>query len=231
MATKHLITALAVAALTACGGGGSDPAPVAPAPVSVAPGAYQGKTGSNADLILLALEGGEFWALYSSASTGGMLHGTIGGSVVDFGYSPAQPVVVELTQSTAAAIAGTARYSPTQVESFTAQRPTGYNYDEPVTISTIQGRWTMDSSVGMLTTDIGPTGAITGRDVSGCTFTGNVHPHGAKNVYDVALSFGPAPCALPGRTASGIALGDSTTMVVMLGDATQQYGVLAYGNR
>ena len=49
-------------------------------------------------------------------------------------------------------------------------------------------------------------GAVAGTNL-GCTFTGTALPRASgKNVFDVSVTFGAAPCALPGQTATGIAI-------------------------
>ena len=59
---------------------------------------------------------------------------------------------------------------------------------------------------------------------------------GGKNVYNVTLTFGAAPCALAGQSGSGIAIaspitGGRTQLVVAAIDSTKQYGAVAFGTR
>jgi hypothetical protein len=58
---------------------------------------------------------------------------------------------------------------------------------------------------GMTTTiTISSTGSVTGSS-SGCSFTGTVVTDSSKkNFYDVSLTFGGSPCALPNQTANGV---------------------------
>jgi hypothetical protein len=63
----------------------------------------------------------------------------------------------------------------------------------------------LDGETATLT--VASNGAIAGISSLGCSFTGTITPRpSGKNVFNTTLTFGGAPCALPGQSASGIAL-------------------------
>jgi hypothetical protein len=82
-----------------------------------------------------------------------------------------------------------------------------YNYDTAANLSNIAGSWNLASLQGeSITLNIQSSGAFTGAS-DGCSFDGTVAPRASgKNVFDVDLTFGAAPCALPGQSANGIAI-------------------------
>jgi hypothetical protein len=57
-----------------------------------------------------------------------------------------------------------------------------------------------------------------------------------KNVFNLELRFGPAPCELPGQNATGIAVAyplasGQTQLLVTAVDGTRAYGAAAFGVR
>jgi len=85
--------------------------------------------------------------------------------------------------------------------------------------------------------NIGISGNFTAAGSSGCNFGGNVTPRpNGKNVFNVTVNFGGAPCALAGQSGSGIAVayevgGGRTQLVIAAVDSTKQYGAVAFGTR
>jgi hypothetical protein len=71
----------------------------------------------------------------------------------------------------------------------------------------------------------------------GCSYTGTVAPRASgKNVFSVSMTFGAAPCALAGQTATGMAVAyplsnGQTQLVVAAVDASRSYGAAAFGTR
>jgi hypothetical protein len=235
MATKKTSTALAalaVAALAACGGGGDD-APQQPQLVVVAPGMYIGTTNTGGEFVALQVENGDLWALYVVGNDGGMIHGGSAVPMKDYSYTPARPVSLSFTSASSTAVGGTFSDGINPAASFNGTKPAGYDYNQPVSVSTISGRWAqIPATTGEnLTFDITVGGAVSGFSSGGCTFAGVVAPHGNKQLYDVNISFGPAPCVLAGQTAKGVAIGDQSNLIVMLVDNTKQYGLLTVGTR
>lgn len=61
-------------------------------------------------------------------------------------------------------------------------------------------------SSAVYTLNIGPSGSFTGS-TGGCSFSGTTTTRASgKNVFDIALTFGAAPCRQPNHAMSGIAL-------------------------
>lgn len=56
-----------------------------------------------------------------------------------------------------------------------------------------------------VTLSVSSTGAVDGTSVSGCHITGSLTPLSQTNALSLSLTFGPAPCALPTATISGVA--------------------------
>ena len=246
---------LAGALLAGCGGGGdSTPAP-APAPVPIPQGAYAGTlTGSaNKNFELLMLENNEVWSLYGTETSTvfgvtGFVQGTGSNpsdgkftsiNTKDFGFSPAVNVTTVATyDATAKTISGTVSSPATGVVTFSGGPIPGslYDYNKPAVLKDISGDWSMTSLVGEdLRLTVAPTGTFVGNSSAGCRFTGTIVPRpSGKNVFNVSLSFGAAPCALPFQSASGIALAyplttGQTQLIVSVVDATRTYGTAVFG--
>lgn len=256
---RAAIAAITVTTLTACGGGGGDDAaPAQPAPptstIPMPEGLFGGTTTAPSEFQMLVLEDGGFWAVYGTqAGPAGFVQGTITGTPAvmlaadakDFGASPATPANVrDLTYSNLAnggySLGGSLTSFGQRVvfngESF---QSLAYDYSQPASLSAISGGWALQTTLGEdVLLSILPSGAISARGAgSGCTMAGNVQPRASgKNVFNVSLTFGPAPCALPGQSAHGVVIayplnGNRTQMVVTLVDASRSFGVAAGGVR
>ena len=94
--------------------------------------------------------------------------------------------------------------------SFTGTAPAtaNYIYETPATLASVSGNWSGTSLAGeALNFSVATAGALSGTAASGCSFTGTATPRASgKNVLDVSVTFGPAPCALPGLTGKGISV-------------------------
>ncbi len=117
-----------------------------------------------------------------------------------------------------------------------------YDYDTPASLSSVTGHWTMTELEGeTVSLNIGTNGAFSAIGSSGCNFNGAMTPRASgKNVFDVTLTFGGSPCALPGQSASGIAVaspvanptgGTGTQLLVAVVDGSKTYGAAAFGTR
>jgi len=247
---------IAVATLAACGGGGGgDDAPAAAAAGPTAEGVYGGTLtgGSGSAFELLVLENGDFWTAYGTQTAAGMIvEGFIQGngtsdngtftstSTKDFGFAPAKAATINATyNATAKTISGTGSITGLGSVSFSgsALPSSTYDYNTPATMSTITGHWEVTDLEGdTYALNIGTDGNFSGTG-SGCNFTGNMAPRpSGKNVFNVTLTFGGAPCALPGQSASGIALaspiaGGHTQLQVVAVDSSKQYGAAVAGTR
>jgi hypothetical protein len=224
-----------------------------------AEGAYGGAlTGSPfSNFIMVILDDTTFWEAYGRPLVGplaesGFVEGTgtststsgtfTSSDARDFGLVPTAPATITATYTNtgAAAISGSIVYDSATV-TFSGTSPisgTTYLYTTPALLSTILGNWTLTSNDGITTpVTIAATGTLDATDAAGCSFTGSVSPRASgKNVYNVSLTFGAAPCAVPGATMNGIALalplaGGQTELMLMAIDSSRTNGYGATGTR
>ena len=254
---KSFSALLACVALAGCGGGSDSPAP-APAPVVVGPtaeGVYSGTiTGAkNSGFQLLVLENGDFWGLYGNTvsnkfSISGLIQGSgtsnngvfTSSNLKDFGVSPSVAGALNATyDATAKTIKGTgiAGAANTSFNGGPAANSL-YNYTIAASLTNIAGTWLLTSLSGAtVNINIAATGTFSAVDNNGCQFSGTIAPRASgKNVFDTATTFGPAPCRLPGQTASGIALfqplvAGNTQLILAQVDSTRTNSAVAFGTR
>lgn len=206
-----------LAGLAGCGGGGdSGGAP----PVLKAEGAYSGTTSRGYDIGVLVLEDDTVWAYYSVGSLiYGFVHGAGASANNAFSVSNIRdyyfPTVTTYSGSASGSyvpgvsVQGTLQYAGQTPMTFsaTAAAVVGYNYDQPATPSAIAGAYsgTVGPTGETASVTIGASGALSAVTSSGCSFTGMAAPRASgKNVYDVAITFGPNPCLLANATVTGI---------------------------
>ena len=72
----------------------------------------------------------------------------------------------------------------------------------------IAGPWGLRTNTGdSMVISVPPDGNFSTRTAAGCDLTGSVTPRPTgKNVYNVIVRLGAAPCVLPGETMRGIAV-------------------------
>lgn len=260
---KLALAAVFSIAIAGCGGGGGGAdAPVAPAPpappaaAATIEGVYSGTiTGSlNNDFEMIVLENNQFWALYGTQTpTQFVVNGFIQGDGVtnqgafistnarDFGFSPAVAGVVNATfNTTARTISGTVA-APAGTVTFSGGPIAGslYNYNTPALLSSVVGSWNLTTLLTgeRVMLNVAPNGAFNATSTFGCSFSGALVPRpSGKNVFNMALTFGPAPCLLSGQPASGIALvvplPTGGTQLIFAGTNTDRnVGTVAFGNR
>lgn len=226
-----LMSAVAPIMLAACGGGDSGDAgspaqvPSVPSPpASSAEGVYGGTlTGSTSSHFrALILENGEFWSLYGrDAGSIFYVEGLVQGvgswnqgsftssNVKDFGFYPAiQGTLTSTYQTGAKTISGTVTADGGSVQFSGGPIPGAtYNYESAANLSTVSGRWdAMSSAGGSISINVSASGSVSFAE-GGCTGSGSISPRpSGKNVFNVSLTFGAAPCAFPNQTATGVAL-------------------------
>jgi hypothetical protein len=250
-----LALSLSVLTLTTCGGGGggsSSPSPVAP--VAKAEGVYSGSlTGSTSSAFqLLVLENDEYWGLYGTSSTSaffvaGFLQGQgtssngsfTSSSLKDFGTVPPANGSVAATyvantsiNGSVTAPGGSVAFSGTPITS------SSYNYNTPADLSAVVGNWNLtalDRSSVILS--VASDGRLTGS-TGGCVFGGTFTPRpSGKNVFNISLTFGPAPCTLANQTGAGVALsyllsGGTIRQLIVAGvDGARTTGTALFGTR
>lgn len=247
--TTRLSVSITAILVAACGGGGSSsPGPSAE---GVYGGALSGSTSSSFQA--LVLENDEFWVLYGTqSSTTFFVAGFIQGpgtsssgtftssSFRDYGVLPPLAGAASATYNAdAKTINGSATFSGRTV-SFNGGPIAGslYNYNTAANLSTVSGAWAVTAGTGeSANLSVSSTGVISLLSSLGCSGTGNVVPRASgKNVFNVSLTFGPAPCALPGGTITGIAiaypLSNGRTQLIAGGkNSAQTAGFMVFGTR
>jgi hypothetical protein len=228
----------------------------APVPVAVAEGVYVGTlTGSSSsDFQVLVLESGEFYGLYgtnvsSSFAVAGFVQGLgvsdnsnnsfTSSNVRDFGFLPS--AASTLTSTYAASAINGSLVTSGQTTTFNGARPSGtgsFDYNAAATLSSITGVWNLAVlGGGSAAVNIGAGGIFTGS-TSGCSFSGNITPRASgKNVFNISLTYGPAPCLAPATTGTGIALsypvnnGNSQQLIIAGVNSTRTAGTALFGTR
>lgn len=236
------------------GGGGSD-AGASTGSVFSAEGVYGGTLRGNSTLALdmLVLETGEVWALYGQQFNGqllvsGFFQGNGSASATGIratdlrDYATAPPAVLDLSAAagsstgTLAGTLGTAQGSASI--SLGPLAGSAYRYEARALPVAVQGSWTLTTLQGEVqSVAVAADGSLSARGQNGCNFSGRVLPRASgKNVFDVSLDFGPAPCALANQSATGIALvyplaSGGNQLIVAVHDAARSLGTAAFGVR
>ena len=248
--SARLSAMLAAITLAACGGGGDGGSSTGPK----AEGAYSGTLtgGASSAFQLLVLENDEYWALYGTSAgntffvsgfiqgTGASNNGSFSSSNArDFGVVPAASGSVSATYVANTSIQGTVTAAGQSVSFSGPVIPsTTFNYSTAASVAAVEGSWNLTSLDGSSTTlTIASTGAFTGSS-AGCNFSGTFTPRASgKNVFNVALTFGAAPCALPGQPGTGIAVtnilaGTTTQQLIVAGvNSARTAGTALFGTR
>lgn len=243
----------ALLAIAGCGGDGDGGnAPFQPG--TTAEGVYAGTlTGSASDAFnLLVLETGEYWVLFGTQTASSLLVAGFGqgtGTSVsgtftstdfrDFTVVPVAAGRVDAVYNrSGSSIRGSVTFAGSSV-GFSGGAIAGslYDYDIPASLATISGNWSLTDLAGQaVSLSIASTGAFTATS-AGCVFTGSVTPRpSGKNVFNVALTFGSAPCVLAGQSAAGIAVAyplatGGTQLIIAAVDGARAQGAAAIGVR
>lgn len=220
----QLLTVLGMAiALTASGCGNKDT--VVP-PAATAEGLWLGTSNTNRTLTAAVLDDGSYYVFYSVAATPAQIAGVIQGTgtsndgsftssnAKDFGIGVAVlDATLSATYAARQSLSGSITYPGASTVTFTSS----YNsaYDTPPTVASLAGVYTgqLGDSQGLQTANITvlSDGTLTGSEQNGCTFTGTVTARTKGNVFDQSLTFGGAPCLLPGSSFQGILYFDIST--------------------
>jgi hypothetical protein len=233
------------------GGGSTQTTP----PPSTAEGVYGGTLAGSIGSAFeaLILENGEFWSIYGQDSgsffnvygfvqgKGSSANGTsfTASDVKDFGFVP--PLSGNLTatyNSTAKTISGTIATGSGSV-TFSGGPIAGslYDYNSAATLSAVTGQWAVGSSLGgTMSVNVTASGAVT-TSQGGCTSSGSITPRpSGKNVFNITLTNGPAPCAAPNQTMTGIAIvyplgNGQTQLIAAVVDSARVTGIAVFGIR
>ncbi len=96
-----------------------------------------------------------------------------------------------------------------------------FDYNTPATLAAVAGSWPgfFTNSTGTLL--VNANGTYSSTTSTGCNVSGAITPRAnGKNIYDLSINFGAAPCPLPNGSGSGHAL------VTLLADKTHQLTVV-----
>src|SRR5208282_1974774 len=210
--------------LVGCGGtsgtstnvGGSQSTP------GQAQGVYSGTTSTGYSFESIVLPNDKFYGIYGTVSGNVLL---LYGMVTGQGASSSGTYTASVTDFlyTGAIYTDSLTENGTQITfSGTVLPASSFNYSTPASLSAISGTWTGTLLDGAPTTvTISASGSVSGAS-QGCSFSGTVAPDSSnKNFFDVSLTFGGNPCALPNQTASGIGveylLSDGVTQQLLAG--------------
>ena len=218
-------------ALGGCGGnsgGGSDSAAPSTTQSAVAQGAWSGTNSLGNAFDMLLLENGELYQVFGSSSNGvftplGLDWGrysvsgnTLGAAITQY-ISNGTRVTGTLTATVVSgtSISGSAGSNANNSSVSFSARPSslthpGYDYNAAAALGDIAGAWTGGVVLGQSTAfaiSIDPaTGALASSNL-GCSFSGSITPRSTrKNVFDVSLTMGQAPCANAGQAYTGVAI-------------------------
>jgi len=239
------------AILTGCGGGGDSPAAAA----TTAEGPYSGTVTNSTTasaFSAVVLEDGQVWTIYGNTVGGVLLasgliqgqgassNGTFTSSTIkDFGASPALAGTLNATYVQGASLAGSITEGGGSIGfSGTAIPATTFNYNTPALLSNVVGAWTLSSTSGAtISLTVSANGAFAGTATGGCALSGTLTPRpSGKNIFNVQMTMGPAPCSLPGWTGGGIAIYSTLAngghqLIVGSVDSSRTYGSASFGTR
>jgi len=218
------------------GGGDDNGTPTAAAPVTTTPpvvttpapvlasaqDTYLGTLSDGREHQTIVLENDQFYTMYGRTVSGGFsVEGFLQGSGKSNNGSFSATDVVDSTTTTLRTGATlTATYAPgvnlngSLVEagstvSFTSAPISSavFNYNAAPSLATLAGAWSLTSLRGTSNVfTVAATGAFTATS-GACTFSGTFVPRASgKNIFDVSMTFGAAPCTLPAQTIKGIAV-------------------------
>ena len=238
--------------LAGCGGGGgSNATAVAVAPTK-AEGAYSGTNSNGLEHTTVVLDNDQFYTLYGTTVNGvfrisGLLQGS--GKSLNGGFSSTDMKDYYYTGQVfsgaiSASYVPSVSFNGTITESgasyaFTGSsiNPVSYNYNAGANLANVVGNWSVADLAGTpVALNVSANGTFT-TNSSGCITTGTVTPRtSGKNVFDVSLKFGAAPCVLAGQSGTGIALeyllsNGKRQMVVAVVNAARSNGAVYLGVR
>lgn len=251
--TKAALLSLAAAGtLAACGGGG-DGGSAATNPFAVQ-GGWEGTASTGEVVQAVVLEDGTLWAIAGPSSGSSFYptdlfqgtlqasNGTLSSSNLrgyDFatGASISGSIAGTYVAGTSMAMTATPTGSTAVGVNVSAASTTNYDYNQPAQLAAIAGSWPgFFSSSESGTVNIQGNGTFTTTTSLGCQITGAATARASgKNVFNVSLTFGAAPCNLPGASGSGIAAmtrsGTTSQLTVAVTTADRAFGGAFFGRR
>ncbi|WP_332848026.1 hypothetical protein [Massilia sp. S19_KUP03_FR1] len=199
------------------------PVVTTPAPVlASAQDTYIGTLSDGREHQTIVLENDQFYTMYGRTAGGAFgIEGFLqGNGKSNNGSFSATDVVDSTTTTLRTGATVTATYAPgvslngSVVEagssvSFTSApiSTAVFNYNATPKLTDLAGSWSLTSLRGTSNIfTVTSTGAFTATS-GACTFSGAFVPRASgKNIFDVNMTFGAAPCVLAGQTIKGIAV-------------------------
>lgn len=187
-----------------------------------AEGVYEGTASTGRYINSLILENDQYYVLYGSKANGVLnVYGFIQGdgksdngnftstNLKDFYYDgTVESGSLRATYNVDVSFGGSITEGAS-VGTFTSApfQNSLYKYNVAPNLANIVGSWSLtDLSGSVVSFNISSNGTFIAAS-NGCFFNGTIKPRpSGKNVFDVALIFGSAPCLLAGQSATGIAL-------------------------
>lgn len=228
--TRRLLAVLAAASVVAaCGGGGDSSDNGSESAATSAEGFYIGTMAGGTPNYFeqLVLENNEVWLLYgtrASPGAGVALSGLMGGTGTYVGgtlsatafkdFSGAVPAPTGTfsasyktnSKSHVTSISGAVNAGGKSLTLTGDSNVSDYRYSAPASLSELSGNWTIPLAAGASgTVSVNSTGGFS-LNVAGCTGSGTMGARASgKNVFNVTITFGAAPCGFPGAVFSGVA--------------------------
>jgi hypothetical protein len=113
-----------------------------------------------------------------------------------------------------------------------------YQYDTPASLTAVAGTWVATTFNGdTMVFVFSSIGTFSTTSTAGCKVSGTLVPRpSGKNVFNLDVTFGPAPCYLPNKKTTGIAIsyplpGGGSQFVAGVIDDTRTYGAAIVGTR
>lgn len=196
--------------------------------LATAEGLYTGIGSTGRAGTGIIFDDGSYYFLYSAQNNPSI----IAGAVVGFGTSSngsfastnARDINLEGLGLLSGTVSGSYAYKksfsgfatyPALNQTVTVTGSYSAEYEVTPTLAAVAG--TYSGRVGhprgaeSATITVTSSGAISGRGSSGCVVTGNLTPRVKGNAYTTRITFGGAPCLLPGATLTGASYFDRTT--------------------
>lgn len=213
--------------LTACGGGGGgdatgggDTTPRPPAPAtSPMSGAWQGTDPDGGTLNALVLDDGTLWlvgvlngipVVQVRASTQASAGRFQTSDVRYVDYRASQPSFTFTGSLQGSYVEGGSilatlsdRGEPSRTYTLKPMPTETLNYGRAASLGDVAGAWKAPDTQITVRAD----GSFETLGRNGCRNTGTLKPHASKkNVFDLGVTYGAAPCAYPGQHLAGVAV-------------------------
>lgn len=170
-------------------------------------GFWDGTTSSGLDAAVAVFPDGTAWAAYVGTATLGFVVGNINGAGTDFNLTSRT-----ITKGTISTTATTKAQLSTRIsagnQAVTFSGSYDASFEQTPSLTALAGTFKGAGPSSGTTVTVAANGAVTGND-AGCIFTGTATPRTDGNAFNLSITFGPAPCALPGLSGSGIAIYNS----------------------